>query len=461
MATGVPKGKLSSLDAGSIRLDYPGKKSAEEILRTPAAESRSLLSPTSESVRRLYFGENAGILSALKKDKDVDGKVRLVYIDPPFATKSVFHSRTQKHAYEDVLAGPEFLEFLRERLVLLHSLLAEDGALYLHLDDKMVFHAKLILDEVFGPSNFRNCITRKKCNPKNYTRRQFGNVADYILFYSKSSQFVWNKPVEPWTPERAKEYQYVDPDTGRRFMKVPVHAPGVRNGETGKPWRGMLPPPGKHWQYSPAVLDAMDARGEIFWSSSGNPRRKVYLDQSDGVGVQDIWLDFRDAHNQNVCITGYPTEKNPNLLKRIIEASSSPGDLVLDCFAGSGTTLAVAEELGRQWIGVDNSEESLRTILQRFQHGTKPMGDFASERATESKKKSASQVALFDQTDEPMSEPVPQERSAVTGFSLLASADLVDVAARVLEDAYRYSGEVSPPKSVKERAPYRKRKKQA
>ena len=111
---------------------------------------------------------------------------------------------------------------------------------------------------------------------------------------------------------------------------------------------GMMPPEGKHWQFTPDKLDEMDARGEIYWSSNGNPRRKVYLDQSNGVPVQDIWLDYLDVNNQNTLITGYPTEKNIDMLKRIIETSSRPGDPVLDCFAGSGTTLVAAEQLGRQ-----------------------------------------------------------------------------------------------------------------
>lgn len=248
------------------------------------------------------------------------------------------------------------------------------------------------MDEIFGIANFRNCIIRKKCNPKNYTCRAYGNVADFILFYTKSDQYVWNRQVEAWTEERAKEYQYVEPETGRRFMKVPVYAPGKRNGETGKPWRGMLPPPGKHWQFPPTTLDELDAKGEIFWSRNGNPRRKVYLDQNAGVSVQDIWTEFRDAHNQNVHITGYPTEKNINLLKRIVEASSNPGDLVLDCFAGSGTTLVAAEMLGRRWIGIDNSHEALRTMLHRFTHGTEPMGNFVGKTAA---RKTNTTLSLF------------------------------------------------------------------
>ena len=133
----------------------------------------------------------------------------------------------------------------------------------------------------------------------------------------------------------------------------------------------------------------MDARGEIYWSSNGNPRRKVYLDQSKGVPVQDIWLDYLDVNNQNTCLTGYPTEKNVDMLKRIIETSSNPGDLVLDCFVGSGTTLVAAEQLGRQWIGVDIGDEAINVIQKRFRHGTKPIGDYV-------KKKQVNEASLFD-----------------------------------------------------------------
>ena len=399
MATGVPKRRPENGGPASVGLTYPNKRAVEEVLSTPPSTVSAMgcgdLSAIPELSNRLYFGDNLPILARLAQDSSVAKKVRLVYIDPPFATQTVFHSRKLAHAYEDTLAGTDFIEFLRHRLILLRSLLAEDGSIYVHLDDKMVFHIKIVLDEIFGAQNFRNCITRKKCNSKNYTRKQYGNIADYILFYTKSDSYVWNKPLEAWTKERAKEYQYVDPKTNRLFMKVPVHAPGIRNGETGKPWRGVAPPPGKHWQFPPSTLDEMDARGDIYWSSNNNPRRKVYLDESAGVGVQDIWLDFKDAHNQNIPITGYPTEKNPGLLSRIVNASSRPGDLVLDCFSGSGTTLAVADGLGRRWIGIDNGEEAMRTTLTRFENGLEPMGDFVSERVAASDDEPQGSLSLF------------------------------------------------------------------
>lgn len=173
----------------------------------------------------------------------------------------------------------------------------------------------------------------------------------------------------------------------------------MRNGETGKPWRDKLPPPGKHWQFPPQTLDEMDARGEIYWSPNSNPRRKIYLDESDGVAVQDIWLDFKDAHNQNIEITGYPTEKNPGLLARIIEASSRPGDLVLDCFSGSGTTLAVASQLQRRWIGIDKSVEAIAMTLRRFAKGLEPMGDFVNKPEPFEEQQQVQQAALL--WDEP------------------------------------------------------------
>lgn len=440
MATGTPKSRSSARVQSTTRsdisglshlsLEYLGKRPVAEILKTNPVDSEllwdgSAVTSANES-NRLYYADNLGAMASLLKDETVAGKVRLVYIDPPFATLSAFHSRSLEHAYEDTLGGPDFVEFLRERLILLRELLAADGSIYLHLDEKMAFQMKVVMDEIFGPENFRNFITRKKCNPKNYTRKSYGNISDYILFYSKSENYVWNRPTEAWTLERAKEYHYVEAGTGRRFMKVPVHAPGVRRGETGKPWRGMLPPPGKHWQFAPAKLDEFDSKGEIYWSPNGNPRRKVYFDENQGIGVQDIWLDFRDAHNQNICITGYPTEKNPELLRRIIEASSRPGDLVLDCFAGSGTTMAMAALLARRWIGVDNSPEAIKTILRRFRKGTEPMGDFVSQRNGDDErhgKKSKAIPGLFDSLDLPLvKEETVQKHVPIVDFKLLSAS---------------------------------------
>jgi adenine-specific DNA-methyltransferase len=414
MASGLSKtkwngsGHHSANSMTEVSISYEGKKEMSAILATDPAKLQNLWGEN-DSANRLYYGDNLNILATLLKDDSINGQVKLIYIDPPYATRSIFQSRSQKDAYTDLLFGASYIEFIRERLIILRELLADDGSIYVHLDENMVFHIKVIMDEIFGVKNFLNLITRKKCNPKNYTRKTYGDVSDYILFYSKSENYVWNRAYEIWTEERAnKEYTYTENETGRKYKKVPIHASGVRNGETGKEWKGMMPPPGKHWQYTPKTLDEMDARGEIYWSLTGNPRRKIYLDNTIGVSVQDIWLDFKDAHNQNVLITGYPTEKNPDLIKRIISASSNEGDLVLDCFSGSGTTLDVASQLNRKWIGIDSSVEAIATTLDRFHTGTEPLGDFVTQA------KSKKIMPLF------------ATQEAITNFALIAESERAD-----------------------------------
>ncbi len=379
MATGIPPRNSEKQFRIPVTLEYDGKHPEQWFFEQQVKEFHQVSLQNGGGTNAFYFGDNADALRYLLK-AGYSGKVQLVYIDPPFSTASNFVNRNQEHAYSDSLCGGAFVEFLRERLVLLRELLSEDGSIYLHLDSKMAFQMKIIMDEIFGENNCRAFITRKKCSTKNYTKNTFGNISDYVMFYSKSNAFVWNRPYEPWEMERMlEEYPYVDEKTGRRYKKVPVHAPGVRNGETGTQWRGKMPPPGKHWQYTPKKLDELDAAGEIYWSPTGNPRRKVFCDPDKGIPIQDIWLNYRDSINQAQKTTGYPTEKNLDMLKMIVSASSNPGDIVLDCFAGSGTTLDAAFELGRVWIGVDNSIESYKAVIKRFTDGLDRYGDYVSE----------------------------------------------------------------------------------
>jgi len=384
MATGIPNVRNSPDYSANVRnipieLNYEGKESAQSIKTSSYLIHDRFFHINSDKLadNLLFWGDNFDVLLQLLHEGRFTDKVKLIYIDPPFSTKGTFHSRNQTHAYSDILSGGQFIEFLRKRMILLRELLAEDGSIYLHLDNNMAFPMKIIMDEIFGSQNFRAFITRKKCSNKNYTKNTYGNIADYILFYSKSSRYVWNRPMAKWDEKKIiKEYPCIDEKTGRRYKKVPVHAPGVRNGETGKPWRGKLPPTGKHWQYTPAKLEELDSKGEIYWSPSGNPRRKVFFDESAGIPIQDIWMDFRDSTNQNVKTTGYPTEKNFDMLKQIVAASSDEGDYVLDCFCGSGTTMDAAYSLGRKWIGIDCGEEAIRAVLKRFVSGLDLYGDY-------------------------------------------------------------------------------------
>lgn len=377
MATGIPAKERKTRKKIPVELVYDGKESADEILDTPTQPLRKVLTVNGGENNKFYFGDNFNILLFLLQS-GYKNKIELIYIDPPFATTANFINRKQEHAYSDALCGGEYVEFLRKRLLVMRELLSDNGSIYLHLDSNMAFVMKVIMDEIFGENNCRAFITRKKCSTKNYTRNTFGNISDYIMFYSKTDKYTWNRPFDSWEMDRMiEQYPYID-EHGRRYKKVPIHAPGVRNGETGKEWRGKMPPTGKHWQYTPAKLDELDAAGEIYWSSTGNPRRMVFCNPDKGIPIQDIWLNYRDSINQQQKTTGYPTEKNFDMLKMIVGASSSPGGIVMDCFAGSGTTLGAAHELNRSWIGADNSPESLKAILKRFTDGLEIYGDYVN-----------------------------------------------------------------------------------
>ena len=320
----------------------------------------------------LIKGDNLQALAFLLKEKKLKGKIDLVYIDPPFATNSVYtitkgrastvsNSRNGNIAYSDKLIGNDFIEFLRERLILLRELLSEQGSIYLHIDYKIGHYVKVLMDEVFGIENFRNDITRIKCNPKNFKRLGYGNIKDLILFYSKSSRPIWNEPRKKYSDNDLKRlFPKVD-NQGRRYTTVPIHAPGETvNGKSNQPFKGILPPKGRHWRTDVETLKNLDKQGMIEWSSTGNPRKKFFADESKGKRVQDIW-EFKDPQYPT-----YPTEKNSELLDLIVSTSSNPESMILDCFCGSGTSLKSSHLLNRKWIGIDRSNHAIKATISKL-----------------------------------------------------------------------------------------------
>ena len=245
--------------------------------------------------------------------------------------------------------------------MLIKDLMSDRGSIYLHIDYKIGHYVKVMMDEVFGIENFRNDITRIKCNPKNFERIGYGNIKDMILFYTKTNSPIWNEPRQPYTKNDI-ETLFTKIDTnGRRYTTVPIHAPGeTDNGESCKPFKGIYPPKGRHWRTDIATLEKWDEDGIIEWSETGNPRKKIYADEREGKRVQDIW-EYKDP-----MYPVYPTEKNPDLLDLIIRTSSNEDSIVMDCFAGSGTTLKSAEKLGRHWIGIDQSDFAIKAIKEKL-----------------------------------------------------------------------------------------------
>lgn len=327
---------------------------AERQIPTCGYETRA------RGANRLYHGDNERVLSSLLQDSEVCGKAQFAYLDPPFATGRVWMTRDQVAAYDDTAAAPAAIESLRECLTLTYALLAPGATLCLHLDERLTAYARPVLDSIFGARQYLNTIVRKKRVSKNAASNSFGSVVDYLQVYTKSGPRVWNRLMLAWD-DSAILTSFPREYNGRRYRTAPLHATGERDGLTGQTWRGVMPPPGKHWASTPEKLEAMDARGDIEWSPSGNPRRKVYADQSTGVPLTDLWTDAAD--DQNLI---YPTAKPVKLLRRLVEAFTQSGDLVLDPFAGSGTTAVACEALGRPWILVDSSLEALRVMTARL-----------------------------------------------------------------------------------------------
>lgn len=307
----------------------------------------------------LIRGDSLHALTSLAKlpefKSEYLGKVKLAYLDPPFNTQQSFLH------YDDALEHSVWLTMMRDRLTLIWDLLSEDGCVYVHCDASEGHYLKIVLDEVFQRPNFRSEIIWKRTSAHSSAKR-YGPVHDTILFYSKSDQFEWNSIYTDYDPAYVEMFfDQVDAD-GRRWRRSDLTGAGVRAGETGRPWRGIdVTAKGRHWAHPPSVLEELDRAGRVHWprKEDGMPRLKQYPEDLPGLPLQDVWTDIRPMHNLSSERTGYSTQKPEALLQRIIEVSSSEGDIVLDCFSGSGTTAAVAQKMGRRWVAVERERETV------------------------------------------------------------------------------------------------------
>lgn len=288
---------------------------AEEPQSIPFQKIKQFGNSSDEWKNMLIFGDNFQVLKTFSENKDVmiankiKGNVKLIYIDPPFATTDEFSNKDGAKAYSDKVKGAEFIEFIRERLILAHDILAEDGSIFVHLDWKMSHYIKIIMDEIFGKNNFRNEIIWTYTGPGSPGMKQFNRKHDTILWYTKTQDWTFNA------------------DDIR--VESNVHVGGFNN-EMGKEASQKYSKQGKI--------------PEDWWNIAVAARRKA-----DGTER-----------------AGYPTEKPQKLLERIIKATTNAGDIVMDFFAGSGTTGFVAEKLNRRWIMCDIGKLSIYTIQKRF-----------------------------------------------------------------------------------------------
>ena len=337
-----------------------------------------------EYFNKLIYGDNLLAIAALLAGDDLSaslrGKVDLIYIDPPFDSKADYRTKIklpnvsleqkptviEQYAYGDTWSDgtASYLQMIVPRLILMRELLKDTGAIYVHLDWHVGHYVKIVMDEIFGKECFENEIIWQKCNSKNFTQYGYSNIHDSLYFYVKSERGYFEPDYIPLNEDYVqKSYRNVDGD-GRRYRILPLHAPGASKGDTGEEWRGMLPPAGNHWRYVRSTLDEMWAKNLIVISSNGVPGYKKYLDDSDGIRPGTIWTDIKQLPPSEK--TDYATQKPEQLIERLIQASCPKDGIVADFFAGSGTTAAVAERLGRKWIASDLGKPSCMVIRKRL-----------------------------------------------------------------------------------------------
>ena len=331
---------------------------------------------------KLIWGDNLLVMGSLLEK--FAGKVDLIYIDPPFATGADFsftapigetgdevfkeQSAIEEKAYRDTWGGglDSYLRMLSDRLSLIRDLLSERGALYLHLDDHVSHYVKVIADQIFGQDAFINEIVWQRTNAHNMKMRYFPRVHDVILFYAKTPNYVWNPPVGKHSEEQLKRYK---PDRDGRLFTGQDLTVSSKSNTRKDTWRGSTPPPGRSWAASLEERERLWKEGRILLKVDGTPRLdgyKVYLDEKAGRRISSLWTDIGRVGNTSNERLDYATQKPEALLERIVETATVDGSIVADFFFGSGTALAVAEKLGRRWIGCDLGRWGVHVTRKRL-----------------------------------------------------------------------------------------------
>ena len=368
----------------------------------------------------MWTGDNLDIMRGMNTES-----VDLIYLDPPFnsnknysapigseaagaAFKDTWTLSDVDEAWHGEIAEKEppvyaiidaaglshgkgmksYLIMMAVRLLEIRRLLRPTGSLYLHCDPTASHYLKMLLDTIFGRANFRNEIVWKRTSSHNRAKR-WGPIHDMLLFYSASPSFIWNRILQPLEDSYVgRHYRHLD-DNGR-YALSDLTGPGPRDGDTGQSWKGVDPTKqGRHWELPPdralpewfvfpsgyaslsarERLEVLDEQGLIEWpkKAQGTPRFKRYLGPHSGAPITDVILDITPLSGQAKEKVGYPTQKPLALLDRIIKASSNPGDMVLDPFAGCATACVAAERLKRQWAGIDLSPVAASLVVSRLQ----------------------------------------------------------------------------------------------
>lgn len=364
---------------GFPELRWTGKRPYRSTQYYPAQLRERYGEENENWINKIFWGDNLQVMSHMLKE--YRGKVDMVYIDPPFDSKAQYKKTIkvrgqdvsndmlsfEEKQYNDIWTNDTYLQFMYERLILIRELLKDTGSIWVHCDMSRGHYIKVILDEVFGQNNFINQITWKRTfahGDMGQGAKHLGRISDYILVYSVSPNVKLNSVYTPYEKEyEERVYKNVDPD-GRRWQSVSLTGPG--GAAKGNPYYEFLGV-SRYWQYSKENMQRLYDEGRIHQSKPGAvPRRKMYLDEAKGVPLQDIWTDIVPVQGAAKENTYYPTQKPTALLERILEVATNPGDIVFDCFMGSGTTQAVAMKMGRKFLGADINLGSIQITTKRL-----------------------------------------------------------------------------------------------
>lgn len=370
---------------GFPELRWTGKRPYRSTQYYPAQLRERYGEEMNGWINKIFWGDNLQVMSHLLKD--YRGKVDLIYIDPPFDSKADYKKKIEvkgvgkaetdstsfeEKQYGDIWTNDEYLQFMYERLIIMHQLLSDTGSIYLHCDYHKNHYLRCLLDNIFGPENFINEITWKRRGGALNNFKSLGQLTDTIYLYSKNqNSYTFNAIKTKDTPE-VQEYikqRFVyDDGDGRKYSRDPITNPS----STPTPsliyeYKGYQPP-AKGWAFSRTTMEEWDAAGKLYFPSDKTQRirRKTFLDDYEGQPLQNYWGDIYVINSQAKESLNYPTQKPEALLERIISLSSNPGDLVFDCFMGSGTSQAVAMKLGRKFIGADINLGSIQTTTKRL-----------------------------------------------------------------------------------------------
>ena len=346
--------------------------------------------------RTIWTGDNLDILRGLNS-----ASVDLIYLDPPFnsnrdyaapvgstaggaAFKDTWTLSDLDVAWMGLIADEQpamyqvlkaaglthgkamqsYLCMMAVRLVEMRRVLKDTGSIYLHCDQTAAHYLKLLMDSIYGQSNFRNEITWRRTNARGLAFKGYPRNSDLILYYSVADDFTWNRPFLPHDPEYVEKfYRYTEPETGRRYRVGDLTNPNRDRPNLTYEWNGHT----RVWRWTEERMQEAHDQGLIHYSSTGLASQKRYLDEMQGNPVDTIWDDVKPIQAQSKERIGYPTQKPLALLERIIKASSNEGDVVLDPFCGCATACVAAENLDRRWIGIDISPKAVELVNMRLQ----------------------------------------------------------------------------------------------